>query len=509
MYLERYGMNNEEIIKMLTILIDENPNKAIEEARKLGDKYEDNYVKSKTLIDAGSDIKDVIAISEGIEIIRKIIDEKPENRFDLNYNLGNGLYSLSLCSVSDNLDWYMHTHDVRQEARYVFNLVRGSKIVDTEVKTQASTNFGNILNSSYRWVEAYDAYMHALEIEANNGVASSGAIKILNHCLNVGIGDEKLIKSEQIRLAEITRNSKDKILKFAGPKALEKIEQMIKAYPEYKRKEAYKPKDLYEEFILDNNLTLSPNIKSENLDLKRWDNLNIKSLVEPVGTESTIPAIFAMFNVMKADYILARLLFFKYIREEIQDTGYYSDTLDYASYGTKSALLTLAQRCAIDLLDKIAVATLDYLKIKGAKKTYFKTAWFVEEKKHNSRWTDEIEALIKDGHKPLIALSEIALDLSTKHGFLKSKNDVRNASTHRFVVLHDFGIGQFRKSDCVEHYEVEDFMTETLETLKLARASLIYFVELIQSNESKKMHQSGGVIPPVIVPSHHYIRGED
>jgi len=502
-------MNTNDIAKKLSKLLDENPKRAIEEARRLKNNYALSLLKSKIFIDAGSEIKDADVISEGIEIIRKIIDENPENKIDLSYNLGNGLHALSLCLIDNSFDWYLSTHNIRQEARYLFNLVRTAKSADAEVKTQASTNFGNILNSSYRWVEAHDAYMYALEIEPNNGVASSGAIKILNHCRNVAIGDENLIVSEQIRLAEITRNSKDTILKFAGPAALKKIEDIIKDYPEYERKEAYKPKDLYEKFILDNNLTLSPNIKSEKLDLKRWDNLNIKSFVEPVGTESTIPAIFAMFNVMKADYILARLLFFKCIHEEIQDTGYYSDTLDYARYGTKSALLTLAQRCAIDLLDKIAVATLDYLKIKGAKKTYFKAAWFAEGKKDNLRWTDDLEALIKNGYKPLIALSEIALDLSTNQGFLKSKSDVRNASTHRFVVLHDLGIGEFRKSDCVEHYEIDDFVTETLETLKLARASLIYFVELIQRGESRKIDDSGGILPPLIVPSHHYIRGED
>jgi len=501
-------MNSQDIYTRLIMLIDENPAQAIEEARNLESTYEHKCIQSKIFIDAGFEIKDTKVISEGINIVHELMDEKPEFKSDFSYNLANGLHSLSLCSIDKKLDWYLHTHDVRQEARYWFNIVRGTDNVHEEIKTQASTNFGNILNSSYRWVEAYDAYMNALEIEPKNGVASSGAIKILNHSLTVGIGDENLIISEQTRLADITRNSRDKILKFAGPRALQVIEDMIKDFPQYEGRETYTPKDSYEKFILENNLTLSPTIISENLDLIRWDNLRIKFIVEPVGTESTIPAIFAMLNVMKADYILARLLFFKSINEEIQDTNYYSDTLDYATYSTNSSLLALAQRCAIDLLDKIAVAALDYFHIKGAKRAHFKSAWF-SEVKDKPKWRTEIDELIKDGHKPLIALSEIALDLSTQQGFLKTKSDVRNASTHRFVVLHDLGIGNYRKSDCVEHFDIEDFKIETLETLKLARAALIYFVELIHDSEDRKINEIDGNIPPMNVPSHHYIRGDE
>ena len=70
-----------------------------------------------------------------------------------------------------------------------------------------------------------------------------------------------------------------------------------------------------------------------------------------------------MFNVMKGDYLVARELLFAGVSEgkgRPRDTGVYFDTLDYAVYGATPSRLVLAQRTALDLLDKVAVALNDY-----------------------------------------------------------------------------------------------------------------------------------------------------
>ena len=54
-----------------------------------------------------------------------------------------------------------------------------------------------------------------------------------------------------------------------------------------------------------------------------------------------VPPIFAMFNMLKADFIASRWLAFIATEEQMTETRYYSDTLDYAKYGaTQSLLLT-------------------------------------------------------------------------------------------------------------------------------------------------------------------------
>jgi hypothetical protein len=105
---------------------------------------------------------------------------------------------------------------------------------------------------------------------------------------------------------------------------------------------------------------LSPTIEGLNPSLKRWDSLVIQSFTEPVGEDCGIPPLFAMFNALKSDFLLARFLAYQSLSDEIPDSGFYSDTLDYAVYGVQSAMLTLAQRACMDILDKIATATNEY-----------------------------------------------------------------------------------------------------------------------------------------------------
>ena len=54
---------------------------------------------------------------------------------------------------------------------------------------------------------------------------------------------------------------------------------------------------------------------------------------------------------------------------------------------------------------------------------------------------------------------------------------LRHASTHRFAVLHDFGPCPKTQDGFVEHYDFEDYRRKLIESLQLARAVLIYFVQ--------------------------------
>lgn len=212
---------------------------------------------------------------------------------------------------------------------------------------------------------------------------------------------------------------------------------------------------------------------------------------------------------MKSDYILARWLAYEAMNADIPDTGYYSDTLDYGNYGTKYSLLTLAQRSAIDILDKIAVSTLEYLEMGGAKKAHFKSAWY-NEGDEGFTWKPKIRDSIFEGNTALIALTEISKDFSEKDGFLRSISFLRNASTHRFVILHDMGGHSIaRESKTVEHYPIEEFIDNLVDTLRVVRSSLLYFVEFIAINEVIKNHKNPGLVGQLDVPSHHYIRGDD
>ncbi len=71
----------------------------------------------------------------------------------------------------------------------------------------------------------------------------------------------------------------------------------------------------------------------------------------------------------------------------------------------------------------------------------------------------------------MYGLAELAEDYDGDEGILLSQKDLRNAGSHRFVVLHDFGDpSRARQAPEVEHLNHSDFVEEALGTLRVARS---------------------------------------
>jgi len=175
----------------------------------------------------------------------------------------------------------------------------------------------------------------------------------------------------------------------------------------------------------------------------------------------------------------------------------------------KAQRVSLAQRACIDVLDKIAVATSEYFAIPGsARDVYFSNRWFANSKKGQPlAWHPSLYPHIDRGNTAVIALAEISLDVG-EGGALHWKKAYRHSSTHRFTVLHDLGCNPSRKSAHVQHCEIADFKSHLIESLQLARAAVLYFVEMISIAEMANTASPPKKLP-IRIPSHHYIRGED
>jgi hypothetical protein len=180
-------------------------------------------------------------------------------------------------------------------------------------------------------------------------------------------------------------------------------------------------------------------------------------------------------------------------------------------YGICESLFTLAQRSAIDILDRIAVAASEYLRIKEPPNSiYFWRRWHVTEGNSLKRpleWQPVITNEIDKGNTALIALAELAEDIAAD-GYLQPKRTLRHKSTHRFVILHDMGGSGSRESRYVTHFNVEDFKIQTISALKLVRAALFYFVEMIAIHETQLERKEGSSVS-LEVPLHHWIRGDE
>lgn len=498
-----------DISEKLQRLIDDDPAQAINEALQLSGNINFELLKAAILVDAGSMVKSHDAVLKGVEIFRNAVVNHQDNS-ELKYNLANGLHALALSTTYKGLSWYQETEDSRLEARQYLYVAANDSNASLDIRSQSFTNLGNLLWSSYRWVEAYDFYTLALAENPRNGVASSGALKMLKYALQQELGDYELLVEEIEYLATHAKENLETIYSYAGGYGVKGILDEIKDIRTGDKKKSSNECEGYERFVVSNNLTLSPTIHSHEHDSKYWDNVNVSSVGGEVSGNSSVPEIFAMINILKSDYILARQLFFNASNRLFGETGNYNDTLDYACYGVNESALALAQRSALDILDKVAVATLSYLEIGGAKRTSFKEAWFKKRKGKDDKeeFKPKILQEIENGNTALLALTEVSRDLS-QSGYLFEKQESRNSSTHRFTVLHDFGAISTSHTGCLEHFDYEMFLRESLYTLKLARSSVIYFVQMVLIREKRLSEQKGGIVMPLFVPSHEYIRGYD
>jgi len=491
-------------------LLDEDPAKAVEEARRLPVRSSAGQIlytslKASTLIDAGSATGNRKAIEEGIALFESFRETDPEDAGS-HYNLGNGLVALADLQPYQGFDWYLTTAEARRKARWLFQHA-ASRDTEGRILSRALTNLGNAFSRAHRWVEAYDAYGRVLEHDGKNGVALTGAAKILLRCIERGIGNAKTLRCVAARHLSAARQHPETIKELVGSRAHEDLAKLFE-----QPAEAGTPPDLrgatdYEKFVARYRLALSPTIEGLDRSLKRWDSLRIRSFTEPVSANPGVPALFAMFNVLKSDFLAARYLAYQALSEKFTDSGFYSDTLDYAVYGVVPSTLTLAQRACFDVLDKIAVATSECLAILRSEKVYFSNRWFRVKKGQPREWHPALRAEVEAGNTAIIALAELSLDVE-KEGALHEKKAYRHASTHRFTVLHDMGSEPSRPSPHIEHCGLSEFRAQLIESLQMARAAVLYFVEMISIHEAIKKPTVGrvGILE---VPSHHWIRGED
>jgi hypothetical protein len=181
-------------------------------------------------------------------------------------------------------------------------------------------------------------------------------------------------------------------------------------------------------------------------------------------------------------------------------------------YGPDTSALILAHRTALDLLDKVAVTANYYFKLGLApNKVSFGRLWRDSaDKKTGTPLTKKVEVLIRAGVYAMYGLAELAEDYDGIDGILRSQKDLRNSGTHRFVVLHDLGDpSQARQAPEIEHLNRSDFIDGALRALRVARSAIQMLALAISQHEEILRKQTDGLIGTMIVPDHHWIRGED
>jgi hypothetical protein len=381
---------------------------------------------------------------------------------------------------------------------------------DSSLRTQAWTNLANQFNASYRLCEAHDAWLAALMIDPENGVAAGSAARNLLWLYERG-GCSDLTRIEAILLAKIAYRHRDRVIQYAGVQAAEQIAAFASGAGDTPSRSPHT--DPFIEWAERERLTLAPVVELVDPSLGKLDWIMLPGILErEPGASRMPPPVFAMFNVLKSDYILARDLAWR-SRDESKwpATGQFGDTLDYATYGPATSALVLAHRTALDLLDKVAVTANHYFEFEQSPdKVYFGKLWRGKPDKMTGvrSLAEKVEKTIREGVSALYGLVELADDYDSSAGILRSQKNLRNAGTHRFVVLHDIGdpvnSGQAPE---IEHHRREQFTQEVLRALRVARSAIQMLALSISQHEQGLAQRTDGLVGSLIVPDHDWIRG--
>ncbi|MBC3197446.1 hypothetical protein HU756_12075 [Pseudomonas poae] len=504
-----------ELSSHLNSLVDADPKLAIQEARDLvldgRDRLNMMSLRAATLVNAGTSLDRKDAIDEGLELYRELHDLYPTA--DMTYNLANGLVEAANCGSagSEWLDHQEQTRANRAEARRCYWRVVQDVDADMELRTQAWANLANLFEKTYRLSEAHDARLSALKVDPTNGVAAFCAALSLMWLFQRG-GCSELTRMEAVMLAKQALRNKERIVQYAGVNVAAKVEALASELSDPPLRSNHT--NPFIRWVEEERLTLAPAVELVDPSLGKLDWLTLPGILErepEVGSRP--PPLFAMFNMLKSDFILARDLAWRARDESVWPrTGQYADTLDYAMYGPDTSALILAHRTALDLLDKVAVTANHYFELGVApNKVGFGRLWRDSaDKKTGSPLTKKVQGLIRSGVHALYGLAELAEDYDGIDGILRSQKELRNSGTHRFVVLHDLGDpSQARQAPEIEHLNRSDFIDEALRALRVARAAIQMLALAISQHEEILRKQSDGLIGTMVVPDHHWIRGED
>nr|WP_269474898.1 LA2681 family HEPN domain-containing protein [Bombella apis] len=309
---------------------------------------------------------------------------------------------------------------------------------------------------------------------------------------------------EQIRrLSRIVRLNKERLTEYTSQKEADNILNFVNQWDEPLSQPS--SESLYVQWVKDERLALAPVLEAVNSTSETLDWLCLPGIVVPVGEGQ--PIIFSMFNMLKSDYILARDLTWRALdRDHWADIEGFASTSDGALYGADVSALILAHRSVLDILDKISVFINRYFEIgENMKGTNFSKLWRVPKGLNGeSSLKDKFKEIINSGVRALYGLVELSGDYNSGNGIFNAHKNIRNSSTHRFMILHEYLFPEFpeeeRIFDEIKRYEFSQFQDEVLQALRIARSALQILVLSIKQNEDILSKNREGVCLEIDVP---------
>jgi tetratricopeptide (TPR) repeat protein len=479
---------------------------------------------TSVLINIASDLADEEALSFAVDTLDELLGSPPSDAewtAQATYNRATArdlLVQTRTHRVGSKAD-----EDRRRDAIYQARAVERASLraarrdfrsaagaADADQATRALTNLGNTLSTSGRWLEAYEQYTEAVAVDPTNGNAAGNAAYSLLHVLQAELGPAGHLAAVYGKYRDLAQANRARTVELAGEATAEKWDAELPEIPTQGHLAHAASDDPFVRWVARERLALTPVMDGLGSDNARFDDVAIESVTTGIS-EPDMPQIFASANVLKADYLAARSTVYRGLTMlddsadgwalHAQDTGTYADTLDYATYGESISSLTLGWRAALDVLDKIAVATNEYLGTgDDAGKVNFRTYWFAK-KKGKPDPAAGLRAELLDGRTDVLralALAELADDLDDG-GLYEHAQAVRNRSTHRLVRAKLFD-AEGVTNTALSTLDVSELRRGSVQALRVARSALLYFHALVTVTERRKGDGANGVHLPLFMP---------
>ncbi|WP_394540119.1 LA2681 family HEPN domain-containing protein [Lysobacter enzymogenes] len=402
--------------------------------------------------------------------------------------------------------------------------------MDSTRRCQILTNYGNLLSSVGRMVDAIALWDRALEIvpqfamaRGNRGLGlriyagmlsddMERAIMLLHafEGLRSATAEDALHDSDQNgRALSFFYNYAREIASVANIDRISKLEERVrspKARSNVERR--------HRNWCQQHRLFLCPLNELGSHPAGSSDNLMLPALTERIGERVNghlPPPIFGFFNQMKQEYVSARFNLF----EGIDSTQLHfsdrqvalTDTLDYPLFSLASERIRTAFRVTYSLLDKVAYFVNWHWKLgKELKLISFKNVWLTEKK---STLLPQFEECANLPLRGLFWLSKELFDdrlKQTTSADSMELHSIRNAIEHGYLRVHEGWAKPFMlNEDSPQHPglvigsdELED---KAIRVTQMARSALLYLTFAIAVEERRK-HEGGpetltGVMPLV------------
>ena len=460
------------------------------------------------LIDIGNDTDQAALTARGVGLLEPYAD-KPlpaRTRRVARYNLANGLDTVGRSEVLAHgwTYWGLQENEKCRRAKHLFAGLLEDE--DAEATPEHWTNYGNRLSLVGRKLEALYAYDRALELDPEHPMAKGNKGEALEYVAPMlGVSTAETLHEAGRLLAQAIESPRLAAIGGAGPQQhwtadLQRIEAFLgetiradepRTHPVADLSTLSPPLQRFLAFARDERLFLTYHLCDEEASAALRDSVFTET-TERVGDPPRFPGLAAQFNQLKEAYAVARYLAFlsqdrDADRDAISRMTLLADIGDGSVFHLYAGLLKSAFGQAFDILDKIAFFINEYLALGvSPKKTNFRTFWKNEEDvraKVPAEAARIRDALRKRDDYGIVSLVDLALDL--EHSRYRRIVDLRNALTHRSLVLTSHP-GYEQGSGGVDRINRGLLVKETLRLLRMVKSALFSVAVLISAEEKRR-----------------------